>query len=62
MRSPVSRMAIGECNAIKKLGFGQLELTFDSELAIAFEASYKPVSDQSTDVDNSLPTSAFPVT
>jgi hypothetical protein len=55
-------MAIGECNAIKKLGFGQLELTFDSELAIAFEASYKPVSDQSTDVDNSLPTSAFPVT
>ena len=32
MRSPVSEMALGECNAITSRGFGHSELTFVSVL------------------------------
>jgi hypothetical protein len=44
MRSPVSRRALGECNAITSRGFGPSELTFVSALETEFGASHKPVS------------------
>ncbi len=44
MRSPVSRRALGECNAIKSQGFGHGKLTFVSSLETEFGASHKPVS------------------
>jgi hypothetical protein len=43
MRSPVSRRALGECNAISSRGFGHSELTFVSILETDFGASHKPV-------------------
>jgi hypothetical protein len=41
MRGPVSRRALGECNAIRGRGFGQSELTFLLSLKTAFSASNK---------------------
>ena len=41
MRSPVSRRALGECNAITSRGFGHSGLTFVSSLETTFRASYK---------------------
>jgi hypothetical protein len=36
MHSPVLRMALGECNAIKDRGFGHVELTSASTLEAKF--------------------------
>jgi hypothetical protein len=36
MRSPVSSMVLGECNAIKSWGFGHSELTFAGNLKPEF--------------------------
>jgi hypothetical protein len=47
MRSPVSRRAQGECNAITRRRFDLSELTFVSALDVEFSASHKPVSGQS---------------
>jgi len=44
MRSPVSRRALGECNAITGREFGQSGLTFVSTLEDAFGASHKGAS------------------
>ena len=44
MRSPVSRCASGEGNAIKGPEFDPSELTFVSALDTEFGASHKPVS------------------
>jgi hypothetical protein len=44
MRSPVSRTALGECNAILISDFGRSEFDFYGELQIEFGASQKPVS------------------
>lgn len=44
MRIPLSRSALGECNAIKGRGFGQSELTFVLSLNTLFDISHKPVS------------------
>jgi hypothetical protein len=41
MRSPVSRRALGECNAITNQGFGPRELTFVSALETEFDASHE---------------------
>jgi len=41
MRSPVSRRALGECNAITSQRFGPGELTFVSTLETAFGAFHK---------------------
>ena len=44
MRSPVSRCASGEGNAIKGPEFDPSELTFVSALDVEFSASHKTVS------------------
>ncbi len=44
MRSPVSRRALGECNAITSRGFGRSRLTFVRTLETGFGASHNPVS------------------
>ena len=46
MRSPVSRCASGEGNAIKGPEFDPSELTFVSALDTEFGASPKPISSQ----------------
>jgi hypothetical protein len=42
MRSPVSRRAQGECDAIRSRGFSHSELTFVSALEIEFGAFLSP--------------------
>jgi hypothetical protein len=44
MRSPVSKRALSECNAIRSWGFGPGELTFVGFVESDFGASQKPVS------------------
>jgi len=48
MCSPVSRRAIGECNAITSLGFGHNGLTFAGTLEIRAELSLNPFLDRQT--------------
>jgi len=45
MRSPVSRRASGERNAITSWGCGHRELTFVSNLETSFGASLSPLLD-----------------
>jgi len=51
IRSPVSRRASGECNAIKNRGFGHCELTFVSSLEASFGARHKAARDVSFGVE-----------
>jgi hypothetical protein len=44
MRSPVSRRALGECNAIRSRGFSHSELTFVRILESNSGAFHKPAS------------------
>jgi hypothetical protein len=48
MRSPVSRGALGECNAIRSWGFGPSELTSGSALETEVDVSHKRVSEAPT--------------
>jgi hypothetical protein len=51
MRSPVSRMASGERNAIRSQGFGPGKLTLVGTLEIDFDASHKPKEKESFDIE-----------
>ena len=51
MSSPVSRRALGECNAIKNRGFGHCKLTFVSSLEASFGARHKAARDVSFGVE-----------
>jgi hypothetical protein len=50
MHSPVSSVALGECNAITNGDSVRGRLTFAANLETAFGASHKPVCRQSRDV------------
>ena len=47
MRSPVSRRALGECNAITSRRFGHSELTFVDTLETRFADSFRPATTHS---------------